>query len=175
MTLAEYHKVNRCLARYSPRATTTNRPTNRAPKKPAWPGPNWPKMPILGQIWSFLGKKSFFYWRNQKFCYPHNGKPTQASCSHCFLVRHGTKWAKNANIWDGMDKMLFLVPQNRIFGSWVPKKQTDFFTPVKTWMDSIICLTMEYQPSCDITLLARHISFVEYWKFPGRKCKRRFN
>ena len=35
-----YYKVNRCLARYSPRATTTNRPTNRAPKKPAWPGPN---------------------------------------------------------------------------------------------------------------------------------------
>ena len=27
----------------------------------AWPGPNWPKMPILGQIWSFLGKKSFFF------------------------------------------------------------------------------------------------------------------
>ena len=51
-----YHKVNRCLARYSPRATTTNRPTNRALNKPAWPGPNWPKMPILGQIWSFLGK-----------------------------------------------------------------------------------------------------------------------
>ena len=36
----KYNKVNRCLARYSPRATTTNRPTNRAPKKPAWPGPN---------------------------------------------------------------------------------------------------------------------------------------
>ena len=34
------YKVNRCLARYSPRATTTNRPTNRAPKKPAWPGRN---------------------------------------------------------------------------------------------------------------------------------------
>ena len=55
------HKVNRCLARYSPRATTTSRPTIRAPNKPAWPGPNWPKMPILGQIWSFLGKKSFFF------------------------------------------------------------------------------------------------------------------
>ena len=40
------NKVNRCLARYSPRAITTNRPANRAPKKPAWPGPNWPKMPI---------------------------------------------------------------------------------------------------------------------------------
>ena len=34
------HKVNRCLARYSPRTTTTNRPTNRALNKPAWPGPN---------------------------------------------------------------------------------------------------------------------------------------
>ena len=71
------NKVNRCLARYSPRATTTNRPTKRALNKPAWPGPNWPKMPILGQIWLFLGKKSFFFYlRNQKFCYPHNGKPT---------------------------------------------------------------------------------------------------
>ena len=62
------NKVNRCLARYSPRATTTNRPTNRAPKKPAWPGPNWPKMPILGQIWSFWGKKSFFFtWEIKSF------------------------------------------------------------------------------------------------------------
>ena len=33
------YKVNRCLARYSPRATTTNRLTNRALNKPAWPGP----------------------------------------------------------------------------------------------------------------------------------------
>ena len=36
----QYHKVNRCPARYSPRSTTTNRPTNRAPNKPACPGPN---------------------------------------------------------------------------------------------------------------------------------------
>ena len=28
------HKVNRCLARYSPRATTTNQTTNRAPIEP---------------------------------------------------------------------------------------------------------------------------------------------
>ena len=33
-------KVNRFLARYSRRATTTNQPTNRALNKPAWPGPN---------------------------------------------------------------------------------------------------------------------------------------
>ena len=52
------YKVDRCLARYSPRATTTNRPTNRAPNEPARPGQKWTKMPISGQIWSFLGKKS---------------------------------------------------------------------------------------------------------------------
>ena len=61
MYIYKLHKVYRCLARYSPRATTTNRPTNRALNKPAWPGPYQPKMPILGQIWSFLGKKSFFF------------------------------------------------------------------------------------------------------------------
>ena len=46
----QYNKVNRCLARYSPRATTTNRLTNRAH--------NWPKMPILGQIWSLWAETS---------------------------------------------------------------------------------------------------------------------
>ena len=34
--IKEIYKVNRCLARYSPRATTTNRPTNRAPNKLAF-------------------------------------------------------------------------------------------------------------------------------------------
>ena len=64
------YKVNRCLGRYSPHPTTTNRPTNRAPNKPAWPGPKWPKMPILGQIWSFLGKKSFFLLEKSKVLLP---------------------------------------------------------------------------------------------------------
>ena len=35
----DYHKDNRCLATYSPRATTTDQPTNRAPNEPARPGP----------------------------------------------------------------------------------------------------------------------------------------
>ena len=30
-----YDKVNRCLARYSPRATTASQPINRAPNEPA--------------------------------------------------------------------------------------------------------------------------------------------
>ena len=34
------NKVNRFLARYSRRATTTNPPTNRAPNEPARPGPD---------------------------------------------------------------------------------------------------------------------------------------
>ena len=33
-----YYKENRCLARYSPRATTTSQPTNRAPNEPGRPG-----------------------------------------------------------------------------------------------------------------------------------------
>ena len=69
-----YKKVNRCLARYSPRATTTNRLTNRALNKPAWPGQNWPKMPVLGEIWSFLGKKSFFLQEKSKVLLPTKRK-----------------------------------------------------------------------------------------------------
>ena len=34
-----FGKVNRCLARYSPRTTTTNQPTNKAPNEQARPGP----------------------------------------------------------------------------------------------------------------------------------------
>ena len=74
------------------------------------------KMPILGQIGSFLGKKSFFYWRNQKFCYPHNGKPTQALCSNLFLVGHWTKCAKNGNIWPKMTKNADFGPNLAVFG-----------------------------------------------------------
>ena len=32
---SQYYKVNRCFARYSPRATTTSQPTNRAQNEPA--------------------------------------------------------------------------------------------------------------------------------------------
>merc|ERR1711884_870734 len=58
------YKVKRCLARYSPRATTTNQPTNRAPNEPARPGKNanfGPNLVVLGQkILIFTGEiKSF--------------------------------------------------------------------------------------------------------------------
>ena len=48
-----------------------------------------------------LGQKFLIF---TGFCYPHNRKPTYAPCLHCILVRHGTKWAKNANIWPKMTK-----------------------------------------------------------------------
>ena len=48
-----FYKMNRCLARYSPRATTTNQPTNRAPNGLAH---NDQKC----QFWSFLVNKSLF-------------------------------------------------------------------------------------------------------------------
>ena len=55
-----YDKVNRCLARYSPRATTTSQPINRAPNEPAMVrnakfGPN---LVVSGQKILFLLEKS---------------------------------------------------------------------------------------------------------------------
>ena len=77
----------------------------------------WPEMPISGQIWLFLGKKSYFYWRNQKLCYPHNGEPTQAPCSHWFLVGHWTKCAKKmAKFGPKWPKMQILDQILAVFG-----------------------------------------------------------
>ena len=63
------HKVNRCLARYSPRATTTNLPSTK------WAS-NGQKCQFWAKFGRFWAKNPFFYLRNQKFCYPHNGNPT---------------------------------------------------------------------------------------------------
>ena len=53
----------------------------------------------MNQQGLYMPKKAYF---GQKFWYPHNGKTTQAPCSYCFLVGHGTSWPKNANIWPKM-------------------------------------------------------------------------
>ena len=59
------HKVNGCLARYSPRATTNNQATNWAL--------DWAKKPIFGQkcqFWAkfgrFWAKNPFFWWDGVK-------------------------------------------------------------------------------------------------------------
>ena len=57
------HKVNRCLARYSHRATTTDRPTNRTLNKPAWLGQ-------IDQKCQFWAKKSFSLLEKSKVLLP---------------------------------------------------------------------------------------------------------
>ena len=51
-----WYKVNRCLARYSPRVTTTNQPTNSAPNEPARPICAQESI-FWGKNWPFLGQK----------------------------------------------------------------------------------------------------------------------
>ena len=104
-------------------------------------GSNRPKMPIFGQkcqFWAkfggFWARDPFFYWRNQKFCYPHNGKLTWAPCSHCFLVGHWTKFAKKGNIWPKMTKNAYLWPNlGRIFGPFWAKKPRFYGGKQKFW------------------------------------------
>ena len=50
------YKVNRCLARYSPRAITTSQPTNRAPNEPALN-----KNANFGPTLVLFGKKILFF------------------------------------------------------------------------------------------------------------------
>ena len=102
------YKVNRCLARYSPRATTTNQPKTG----------HWISLHGLAQIdqkcqfWTKFGrfgaKNPYFYSKNQKFCYPLNRKPTQAPCSRWFLVGHWTKCVKMAIFGPKWPKMQIL-------------------------------------------------------------------
>ena len=73
------------------------RDTARAPQPPTNP-PTGHQMSRQGlaQYDQFLGKivstkNPNFYWRKQKFWYPHNGSR--------FKVGRETKWAKNANNW----------------------------------------------------------------------------
>ena len=56
LSIIIYHKVKMCLARYSPRATSTNQPTNQKGTK--WGGKAWPKNANFGPNLVVLGKKS---------------------------------------------------------------------------------------------------------------------
>ena len=66
------YKVNRCLARYSPRGPNHQLTHQQGTK---WAS-NGQKCQFRAKFGRFWAKNPFFYWRNQKFCYPHNGKPT---------------------------------------------------------------------------------------------------
>ena len=64
------NKVNRCFASYSPRATTINQMSRQGLAQ------NEQKCHFWAKFGLFWAKNPNFYWRNQKFCYPHNRKPT---------------------------------------------------------------------------------------------------
>ena len=90
-------KINRCLARYSLCAKTTNQPTNRAPNEPE--RPLWAQESIFGEKFGRFGARNpNFYGGEQKFWFPHNEKPPR-HLVRFFSVGDGNKWAKNANIW----------------------------------------------------------------------------
>ena len=90
---------------------------NHQPNEAARPGPKRTKMPFRAKLGLFWAKNPNFYWRKHKFWYPHNGKTTRTPCSHCFLVGHGTKWEKNANVWPKITKNANFLPNLTIFGS----------------------------------------------------------
>ena len=88
-----YNKVNRSLAIYSPRTTTTNQQGHQMNR------------PICAQeriFWAKFGlswaKNPNFNKRKQKLCHPHNRKNTWAPCSHCFSVSMGHNWPYCAKI-----------------------------------------------------------------------------
>ena len=85
-----WYKVNRWVARYSPRITTTNQPTNSAPNEPARPICAQESI-FWGKNWPFLGQNPKIYWRKQKFWYPHKGRPPRHLVRIFFLARHGIK------------------------------------------------------------------------------------
>ena len=100
-------------------------------------------------IWSFFGQKILIFTGKSKslFWYPHYGKTTYASCSHCFLVRPGTKLAKNTNIWPKMTKnanfgpslfvlgqqILILTGESKSFGTNITEKHLWHFVCIVFW------------------------------------------
>ena len=62
-------KVNRCLARYSPRATTTNQMSRQGLAQ------NEQKCHFRAKFGLFWAKNPNFYRRNQKGCHPHTKNP----------------------------------------------------------------------------------------------------
>ena len=92
------NKVTRCLARYSPRTTTTNQPASRAPNEPAWPIRAKESIFLVknGRFWA---KRPNYFVREQKFWHTHIRKPVRHLVRIVFLVGLGTKWIRKANIW----------------------------------------------------------------------------
>ena len=99
------NKVKRCLARYSPRDTTTNRLTKRASNKPAWPGPKWPKNANFGPNLVVFGQKNLFFNGEIKIFVTH-------------ITENPPRHLVHIDFWSGIGQN---VPKMAIFGQKWPK------------------------------------------------------
>ena len=92
-------KVDRCLARYSPRTTTTNQPTNRAPNEPA--------RSVCAQESMFWGKKGCFWAKH-----PNYLEGSKSSGTHLSENHQGTSFAFFGRAWHRMKKKGQYLAQN---------------------------------------------------------------
>ena len=98
-TLSIIHKVERCLERYSPRTTTTNQQTSRAPNDPARPICAQESI-FWGKDGCFWAKHPYYFWRERSGTY--------------ILENHsGTSFALFfGRAWDQMDHKGLWLAQN---------------------------------------------------------------
>ena len=100
-------------------------------------GTKWASNGQKCQIWAkfggFWAKNPNYYWRNQKFWDPHKGKPTQAPCSHWFLVRHWTKCAKMANLVIFGQKILFFTGEIKSFVTHISENPPRHLVHIVFW------------------------------------------
>ena len=136
------NKVDRCPARYSPRATNSNQPTNRAPNEPA--------RPISAQESIFWDKNGRFranhpnsFGREQKFWYAHIRKPPRHLVRNVFLVRNSFKMdQKRKSFAQNDQKCQFLAKfvQARITEKWSFLR----FAEEQLWGQKSFCATLRF-------------------------------
>ena len=76
LSIIIYHKVKMCLARYSPVPQPPANPPTGHQMGQQGLAQNEQKRQFQAKFGRFGAKNPNFYWKNQKFCYPLNRKPT---------------------------------------------------------------------------------------------------
>ena len=76
-----------------------------------------PKKACFGQNLAVIGPKILMFTGGSKSFVTHiTEKPPRHFVQICFLVGHGIKWAKNANIWPKMTENAYFGPNLAILG-----------------------------------------------------------
>ena len=69
-----------------------------------------------GKNGRFQFKHPNYFVREQNFCYKHIRKLLRHLVRIVLLVKHGTKWIREANIWPKMTKNAYFGPNLAVFG-----------------------------------------------------------